>query len=102
MDWMQLLGPIVGIVATGVGAWIARHLKKPTDVDRATLLATIAADAAAFVVHMYPGKTWADALQLVVQQISTAAGLPTKNAQAIQRAAASALAQYMEASGGAK
>lgn len=97
MDFMHLLGPLVGLVATGVGAWIARKLKTPTDLDRAHLLEKIATDAAALVVAMYPGRSWSELLQLVIQQVSTAAGLSTRNANAIQRAAASALAQMVEA-----
>jgi len=102
MDWMrELIGPVVGLIATGVGAWLVRQLKKPSDLERAHLLEKIATDAAALIVAMYPGKPWAELLQLVIQQISTAAGLSTRNAQAIQRAAASALAELVEAPGGA-
>ncbi len=100
MDWLkELVGPLVGLVATGVGAWIVRQLKKPSDLERAQLLEAIATDAAALVVTLYPGRPWAELLQLVIQQISTAAGLSTRNAQAIQRAAASALSQLVDTDG---
>ncbi len=103
VEWTKdLLGPLVGLIATGVGAWIARHIKKPTDLERAQLLEKIATDAAALVVTMYPGKPWAELLTLVIQQVSTAAGLSTRNAQAIQRAASTALARFVEAPGGGK
>ena len=87
----DILGPIVGLLATAVGAWLAHRIKNPTDMDRATLLSRMAAEAAALIVSLYPSKPWAELLTMVVQRMSAAAGIPTKSAQAIENAAAHAL-----------
>lgn len=101
-DFAAILGPLVGLVATAVGAWIATRITKPKDHERAELLAKIAAGAAALVVALNPGASWATLLQQVEAQIATAAGLPTRNAQAIQRAAAEALSALGKAPNAAK
>lgn len=88
MNWIQ---PAIELFATALGGWLLHRISKPRDHDRAALLALIAKDVAAFVVSMFPNKTWAELLQLVVQRIAASAGLPTKNAQAIENAAAAAL-----------
>lgn len=92
MHWDALLTPIILAVATAIGGWAARHIKKPSDMDRAALLAQIAKAAAALVVNTHPNATWATLLEQTIQQIASAAGVPTKNGAAIQRAAAEALA----------
>lgn len=91
---LQAVGTIVGTV-------LALRIIKPDDAKRAELLARIANDAAALVVAMYPTKPWADMLRLVIEAITKAAGVPTKNAAAIERAAASAL-ERARASAGVK
>jgi hypothetical protein len=58
---------------------------------RAFLLRMIAEDAAALVVALNPKAPWAQLLAAVVQQVATAAGTPTQNQAAIERAAAAAL-----------
>lgn len=78
--------------AVAVGSWIGTRIIKPTDKDRAEHLDVIARAAAALVVGMNPTAPWATLLQNVVNQILTAAGLPTSNRAAIERAAANALA----------
>mgnify|MGYP003385978914 CR=1 FL=1 len=98
MNW---LGPVVGLVATLVGSFFAHRITKPSDADRASLLAQLAHDAAAAVVAIYPNKPWADLLQMVVQRISEGAGVPTKNAAAIEKAAAGALAAHGKLPGAA-
>ncbi len=99
MDWIH---PAIELVATAVGAWLLHRLRKPSDHQRAELLALIAKESAAFLVAMYPSKPWAELLQLLVQRIAAAAGLPTKNAQAIENAAASALRELGKSPDGAK
>lgn len=91
MDWSKLLGPLVGLLATGIGGWIAHRFTSPTDHQRAALLAQIASDAAAAVYANNPGNAYADMLRDVVARISAAAGVPTTNATAIENAAAGAL-----------
>ena len=86
--------PLVYVAAAG---WIAQHITKPTDLDRAKLLSIIANAVAAYVLSLNPGAVWADLLRDVIQGISSAAGLPTRNAQAIERAAIAALIAHGKA-----
>jgi hypothetical protein len=46
------------------------------------------------MVSLNPNAKWAELLQLTVNAISTAAGVPTTNKDAIERAAAAALAAH--------
>lgn len=88
MEWInQLLGGL----ALAIGTWLGTRIIKPKDHERAQLLATIAASAAALVVSLNPTATWAQLVKLTVNQIAGAAGVPTNNAAAIERAAAAAL-----------
>lgn len=80
---------LVGLAATLLGGWIATRIIKPKDHERATALATIARDAAALVVSLFPNADWATLLKAVVDRISAAAG--TTNRDAIENAAAGAL-----------
>jgi hypothetical protein len=86
-DWLS----IVGLIATAVGGWIGHRFTAPKHQDRAALLERIAVAAAALVVSLNPNANWATLLEMVVNQIASAAGTPTTNRDAIQRAAASAL-----------
>lgn len=89
------IGPLIGIVATGLGGWLARKIGGAHDQQaafhRAQILSVIAQDAAALVVSLNPTASWATLLEQTVKQIASAAGLPVTDQQAIQRAAASAL-----------
>jgi hypothetical protein len=96
--WIPIIGPFVGLLATAVGGWIAKHLgaiadakQHETALQRATVLEKIAEGAAALAVSLYPTAPWATLLKQVVSMIASAAGLPTTNASAIERAAAAAL-----------
>ena len=84
-------GQLLQVAALALGTWLVTRIKKPSDKEKADLLSVIANDAAVLLVVMMPGASWATMLQALVVNISQAAGLPTKNADAIQRAAASAL-----------
>ncbi len=99
---LSWLGPLVGLLATGLGAWIGKRIITPKDHERAALLDTIAAGAASYIAGAYPGKPWAELVQLVIQRISTAAGLPTTNSTAIENAAALALARLGKGPGASK
>jgi uncharacterized protein with beta-barrel porin domain len=88
---LNLVNTIIGLVATALAAWYAQRIVTPKDHERASLLEKIATGAAALVVSLNPGKAWAAMLELIVQQIASAPGVPTNNQQAIQRAAAEAL-----------
>jgi hypothetical protein len=94
-DLLHWIGPLLGIVATGLGGWIARKIGLAHDTQaalhRAQILAVIAQDAAALVVSLNPTAAWSALLELTVKQIAQAAGLSTTDQQAIMRAAASAL-----------
>jgi len=85
------LGSIVGLAATLLGGWLGTRIIRPRDHERAAALDAIARGAAALVLSLNPGAKWADLFQLVVGQISQAAGVPTRNKDAIERAAAAAL-----------
>lgn len=76
-----------------VGWLISRRLKAPEQRARAEALARIANDTAAAVYAANPGASWAKLLEETVRELSAAAGLPTRNEGAIQRAAAGALAR---------
>lgn len=89
MDFGSLIGPLIALLATGVGGWIGSRIIRPRDHERAALLSRIATDAAALVVAMFPKASWPELLKAVVDQIAAAAG--TKNRPAIERAAAAAL-----------
>lgn len=90
-NWIQ---PAIELLATAVGGWLLHRISKPSDRARAELLALIAKDSVAFILAMYPNKPWAELLQLAVQRIAAAAGLPTKNQQAIENAAIAALRDH--------
>lgn len=86
------LGSIVGLAATVLGTWLGSRIIRPRDHERAAALDAIAKGAVALVVALNPSAKWADLLKLAVTAISSAAGLPTSNRDAIERAAAAALA----------
>jgi DNA-binding transcriptional regulator YdaS (Cro superfamily) len=86
-----MFGNVLGVLALALGGWIAAKLKKPTDLERATLLSTIAQDAAAMVLANNPTVGWVGLLEATIRQIAGASGLPTRNAPAIKRAASGAL-----------
>jgi hypothetical protein len=83
---------IVLAAATIVGTWLGTRIIRPRDHERAVILDTIARGAAAIVVSLNPGAKWADLLASVVNNIASSASVPTKSRDAIERAAASALA----------
>jgi hypothetical protein len=88
---ISILTPVFQASATIIGLILARRLATPKDHERAALLATIAKAAVALVVSRNAGASWSQLLDLVVREIIEAAGVPTSNAGAIRRAAASAL-----------
>ena len=85
------LGSIIGLFATVVGAWLGTRIIRPRDHERAAALDAIARGAVALVVSLNPTAKWGELLKLAVNAISTAAGVPTTNRDAIERAAAAAL-----------
>lgn len=91
LNWLSIVQLIASVAVPALGAWLIKKYKTPTDLERATLLSHIAEAAAALVVSLNPKADWATLLQQVVAQIASAAGLPTNNMAAINRAAAAAL-----------
>lgn len=89
MEWIDRA---LGILALALGTWISNRIVKPKDHERAELLARIADAAAALTLSLYPKATWAELLDKVVQNILAAAGVPTRDRGAVERAAAAALA----------
>jgi hypothetical protein len=86
-DWNQ----IISLATLVIGTFLGHRIIKPRDHDRAAHLDQIAAGAAALVVSLFPGAAWAVLLENVVKQIAAAAGVPTRNVMALNRAAAAAL-----------
>lgn len=89
-SWLSL-DNVLGIVVTILAGIIAHAVKTPKDHERAALLATLAEAAAAVVVNLMPNAKWTDLLQAVIQRLSGAASVPTKNQQVISAAATAAL-----------
>lgn len=89
--WFPVITPVIQSVAIIVGAWLAHRIVTPKDHERAELLSRIAGAATALVLANNPNQPWSVLLDLVVREITMAAGVPTKNAGAIKRAAAAAL-----------
>lgn len=87
-NWILPAAVLVSTIIHGIFAW---RRNKPTDADRAALLAQIAQDAAAFVIAAFPGKPWAELLAEIVRRMLALPGIPTRNAQAIENAASAAL-----------
>jgi 3-oxoacyl-[acyl-carrier-protein] synthase III len=98
LPW-DLIGNGLMTVGLVIGALIAKRIHTPADHARAELLAIIADGAAALVVNLNQKAPWSVLLKAVVQAIESAAGLPTSNAAAIERAAAAALAKLGKGQG---
>ena len=86
------LQPLVQVGTLALGTVIAAALHTSKDHARAASLSIIANEAAALVTVSNPNANWAQLLSQTISQISNASGLPTKNEQAITRAATAALA----------
>jgi len=91
----------IGFVALLIGGWWVRRQSTPTEQSRAQHLAQIATDTAALVVSANPKAAWAQMLEQTVQQLTGAAGIPVTNRDALQRAAAGALARLGKLPGAA-
>ena len=87
------ISQLIGLAVVIIGSWFARKITTPTAQQRAQHLAQIAADAAALVVSLYPSASWSTLLENTVQALISAAGLGITNRQALERAAAGALAR---------
>ena len=86
-DW---IAPAI-VLMTAVWGFFRHRDNKPTDAERANLLKTLAEDAAAFVLAAFPGKSWADLINMIVQRLLASPGVPTRNTQAVEGAASAAL-----------
>jgi hypothetical protein len=93
------LGSIVGLIATVAGLWLGTRIIKPRDHERAAALDAIAKGATALVISLNPTAKWAELIKQIVSTISSSAGLPTANKDAIERAAAAALVAAGKAPG---
>lgn len=99
LAFAEIIEPLLKTAALIIGGLLLRRLSKPSDKARAEHLALIAGAAAALVRSKYPNATWSQLLQETVREISMAAGLPTRNGSAINRAAAEALSRLGTAAG---
>lgn len=100
VNFVSVIGPVVGLIATIVGGFLGTRMVTPKDHERGALLSRIAEESAALVVSLNPTAPWADLLQNLIQRISAASGLPTSNTQAIENAAAAALVKLGKTPGG--
>lgn len=91
------LGLILNAVALVIGTWLGSRIIQPRDHDRAAHLDAIAQGAAALAVSLFPNATWLVLLEQTVKQIASAAGVPTRNVAALNRAAAAALTRLGKA-----
>jgi len=89
MSW----GTFIGLAATLIGGWLGHRITKPKDADKAATLDRIARGAVAIIVAAFPKADWTKLLELAVDAISKAAGVPTTNKAAIERSAAAALTE---------
>jgi hypothetical protein len=96
---LTLLPTLLPYALLGASAWIARHLKKPSDLQRAQLIATLARDAAIWAVKTYPGRSVPELVKLVVETLANQSGIPTTNTQALERAAHTAVDAITSANG---
>lgn len=90
MDWKTLVLPLAGLVGALLHGWLSN---RPTDQERALHLAQMAHDAAALVSMTFPTLPEKDLIAKVVEQLASAAGVPTVDAGALQRAAAGAISE---------
>lgn len=90
LDLLPILAPYI---LAPVAALIARHLKSPSDLQRAQLLSHLASDAAAWAVATYPGRTVPELVKIVVDKLTQMSGVPTTDAGAIERAAHGAVSE---------
>ncbi|SRR6266849_7633254 len=91
MNWLPIAQTLSTLAIPVLASWLIKKFKTPTALERATLLDHIAEAAAALVKSLNPTADWATLVEQVVQQIASAAGVPTTNRAAIQRAAVLAL-----------
>jgi hypothetical protein len=87
LDWNAILTVVVAI-ATAV---IHHAIKTPKDHEKASLIATLADDAAAVVLALNPNAPWAQLVKDVVNKLKGAATTPTANNLTLETAATAAL-----------
>ena len=92
-DW---IAPAIGLL-TAVWAWFRHRDTQPTDQERAALLRTLAEDVAAVVMAAFPGKSWAEYVNMIVKLLLAKPGVPTKNTSALEGAANAALVKLRAA-----
>ena len=90
------LGSGLEVAALVMLPMLAGWLRKPKVHERAMALDAIARGAAALAMSLAPKASWAEKLSATIAQMEKAAGLPTANRDAIERAAAGALSQMGE------
>lgn len=84
--------PAAGLAVTVLN-WVLAHLHKHTmtDTERAALLRELAEGAAAVVSAAWPNKPWSELVNLIVQRLLNAPGVPTRSQAALEQAATAAL-----------
>jgi hypothetical protein len=80
--------------AAVVALWLIHHsIKKPSDHERASLLAHLANDAAAVVLNLNPGATWAKMVSDTIAMLTREDATPTTDTDTLAKAAKGALAR---------
>lgn len=104
--YLDLATKAVPIVGLALALWVSHRISRAADhqaeAHRAVTLSAIASDAAALVSTLVPAATpVAHLIEQTVAEMSGAAGLPTTNPKAIERAAAGAVAELKRPANGA-
>ena len=88
----QNLMGVLGIAVTMIFGWLAHRITKPKDAERAATIEKIAQGVVALLVVAWPKASWTDLIQKAIDAM-IAAGAPSTNKAALERAAAAALTE---------
>jgi hypothetical protein len=96
MGWFSSLWHAIAPALTPIGVlltgWLhAKVTSTPSDADKAAHLAQLARDAAALAYSLFPNLPQQELVAKIVAILSTIAGVPTTNKDALERAATGAL-----------
>lgn len=87
LDWNAVLTLVVAVATV----FINHAVRTPKDHERASLIATLADDAAALVLSLNPNASWVQLVRDVVNRLKGIASTPTANNLTLETAATAAL-----------